>query len=82
MGYFDSSYFGGLDASTPRCDESAAVGSLIADRMAEPKSVTVDGVSVSQHSLSELIALEKHNAAKCAARRGIRFQKIIPPGAV
>lgn len=72
--------FGPAPCSTD--DDSSAVESLIADRMAEPKSVTVDGVSVSQHSLSELIALDKHNAAKCAARRGIRFQKLVPPGAV
>lgn len=72
--------FGPISCSAD--DDSSAVESLIADCMAEPKSVTVDGVSVTKHSLSELIALDKHNAAKCAARRGIRFQKLVPPGAV
>lgn len=49
-----------------------------------PASVSVDGQSVSQQSLSELISADKHLAQKQAAARphhGMRFTKIVPPSA-
>ncbi|MHC2067623.1 hypothetical protein ACYFX5_09140 [Bremerella sp. T1] len=47
----------------------------------KPKQVTVDGVTVQGHSIADLIALDKHIAAKKAAQRGgMRIQKIVPPG--
>lgn len=52
---------------------------------AEPQSATVDGVSVSQRPLKDLIDADKHLAGKAAAGRKtvpIRFAKMVPPGAV
>jgi hypothetical protein len=59
--------------------------STIANAAAKPSSGTVDGVTVTQRPLSELIAADKYMAAKNAtknkAHRGLRFGKIVPPGA-
>jgi hypothetical protein len=49
-----------------------------------PQSANVDGVSVTQRSVSELIEADKYLEAKKAARRknrGLRYTKIVPPGA-
>jgi hypothetical protein len=49
-----------------------------------PQSANVDGVSVTQRSISELIEADKYLEAKKAARRknrGLRYTKIVPPGA-
>jgi hypothetical protein len=49
-----------------------------------PQSASVDGVTVTQRSLSELIEADKYLQAKKAARRknrGLRYTKIVPPGA-
>lgn len=51
---------------------------------AGPSSVSGDGHSVSQQSVGDLIAADKHLAAKSAAARahmGLRFTKLVPPGA-
>lgn len=63
-------------------EASEATEAQILVAVSQPKSVMVDGVSMTQHSLPELIALDKHNTAKAAARTGIKFQKIVPPAAV
>lgn len=50
---------------------------------ANPQEASVDGVKMVQHSLPDLIAAEKHVAAKRARRdkyRGIRYNRIVPPG--
>lgn len=48
-----------------------------------PRSASGDGISVQQHSLPDLIAAQKYEAAKKMAKSknsGVRFQKIKPPG--
>ncbi len=49
-----------------------------------PAKVTGDAGSVEQHKLTEQIAADKHLASKDAvtkSKRGLRFNKLIPPGA-
>jgi hypothetical protein len=49
-----------------------------------PQSASVDGVTVTQRSLSELIEADKYLQAKKASRRknrGLRYTRIVPPGA-
>ncbi len=49
-----------------------------------PAKVTGDAGSVEQHKLSEQIAADKHLASKEAvsnSQRGLRFNKLVPPGA-
>ena len=50
-----------------------------------PKSATVDGVNVTQHSLSEQIAADKYLRSRqvCLTPwNALRRVKLIPPGAV
>ena len=50
-----------------------------------PKKVTGDSGSVEQHSIRELIELDRHITAKEAAKKpgfGIRFAKLVPDGTV
>jgi hypothetical protein len=57
----------------------------IATNAQGPASASVDGQSVSQHSLQDQIDADKYLASKEASkrpRRGLRFTKIIPPGTV
>jgi hypothetical protein len=55
------------------------------DRNAKgPASVTVGGQTVTQKSIDELIKADQYLAAKNAASQphfGLRFTKLIPPGA-
>jgi hypothetical protein len=49
-----------------------------------PAKVTGDAGSVEQHSLAEQIEADKYLASQEAAksqRRGLRFNKLVPPGA-
>jgi hypothetical protein len=49
-----------------------------------PAKVAGDAGSVEQHSLAEQIDADKYLASKEAAkskRRGLRFNKLVPPGA-
>ncbi len=49
-----------------------------------PAKVAGDAGSVEQHSLAEQIEADKYLASKEAAkskRRGLRFNKLVPPGA-
>ncbi len=49
-----------------------------------PAKASSDGVSVEQHSLADQIAADKYLASKEAAKtkhRGLRFNKLVPPGA-
>ena len=49
-----------------------------------PAKATGDAGSVEQHKLSEQIAADKYLASKEAAKsksRGLRFNKLVPPGA-
>jgi len=56
----------------------------IRENAAGPAKAAGDAGSVEQHKLSEQIAADKHLASKEAAnqpRRGLRFNKLVPPGA-
>jgi len=47
------------------------------------RSTSVDGVSVSEQSITDVIAADKHLARKAASRSssmGIRMGRFIPPG--
>ncbi|NLS96677.1 MAG: hypothetical protein GXX96_31460 [Planctomycetaceae bacterium] len=49
-----------------------------------PAKASGDAGSMEQHKLSELIAADRHLSAKKATqskRRGLRFNKLVPPGA-
>ena len=49
-----------------------------------PKRVQVANQSVDQHEIADQIKADEYLAAKAAARKshfGLRFTKIIPPGA-
>lgn len=55
----------------------------ITEAAASPSQVMTDGVQVTARPLADLIALQKHQDAKAAAKkknRGIRFMKFIPEG--
>jgi hypothetical protein len=61
------------------------IESLTDAAAAAPKSVTVDGQTVQEHSIPDLIALENHRANKEATtggRLGVGFFNTRPPGAV
>jgi hypothetical protein len=50
-----------------------------------PARTSVDGMSVEQHKLSDQIAVDTYLRSQGAAaspRRGLRFNKLVPPGAV
>ena len=56
----------------------------IIDAANGPAKVTVDGQTVEQPALGDLIEADKHLANKQAAKKagvgGIKFMKIVPPG--
>ena len=57
----------------------------IADAAKGPSSVTQDGGTTTARSISDLIAADRHLAAKAAAKRrngGVRRQRISPPGSL
>lgn len=58
---------------------------IIEQVASEPASVSSDAGAVNQHSISELIEADKYLASRASAtertRRGLRFNKIVPPGA-
>lgn len=58
---------------------------VVSEAMEQPKSAASDGLSVTQHSLPDLIKAEQYKASKTAAsqpHRGIRFTKLVPPGSI
>ena len=51
----------------------------------QPKRVRTDAGEVEAHDLEQQIAADKYLAAKAAASapgRGLRFNKLIPPGTI
>lgn len=67
------------------CDDADTISDAISAAAAGPKKVTGDAGSVEQFGLAELIEAEKYQRSKCAATnagRGLRFTKLVPPGAV
>jgi hypothetical protein len=64
--------------STPDLEQA------IRDNAAQPAKASVDGQTVEQHSLKEQIEADRYLASKDAARKpglGVKFAKIVPPGA-
>jgi hypothetical protein len=56
----------------------------IRDNASGPAKASGDAGSVEQHKLTEQIAADKHLAGKNAVQkkhRGLRFNKLVPPGA-
>jgi hypothetical protein len=59
-----------------------AVADKISEVLDKPRTVSADGLSVTQHSIPDLIALEKHRANQAASgsrRLGIRIGRFLPP---
>lgn len=57
---------------------------VIKQNAAGPAKVAGDAGSVEQHKPSEQVAADRYLASKGAAkskRRGLRFNKLVPPGA-
>lgn len=55
----------------------------IRDSAKAPAKASGDAGSVEQHKLTEQIAADKYLASKAAAsqpKRGLRFNKLVPPG--
>lgn len=55
----------------------------IAEAAQNPKAVTVDGTRVEGQTIDELIKADQYLAGKKAANqpnRGLRFNKLVPPG--
>jgi hypothetical protein len=50
-----------------------------------PQSATVDGLNTTMYALKDQIAADRYGAATAAAssvRRGLRFSKLLPAGAM
>lgn len=57
------------------------IAATIAENATGPKSVSVDGTTVNQHSIPDQIAAQNHAAAQQATSKpgfGFRFQQIKP----
>jgi len=52
--------------------------------VAGPKRVMVDGQSVDQYDLTDLIEADRYLGSKAAAKKGlgVRMTRVVPPGAV
>ena len=60
------------------------IDNAIRDNATGPAKASGDTGSVEQHKLTEQIAADKYLASKAAAsqpKRGLRFNKLVPPGA-
>ncbi len=67
----------GTDSNTPDLDQA------IAENAAGPAKASVDGQSVEQHPLPDVIEADRYRESKKASRKpgiGIRFAKLMPPG--
>jgi hypothetical protein len=63
---------------------SETLKETIRENAKAPAKASGDAGSVEQHSLSEQIAADKYLASSNAVKtkhRGVRFNKIVPPGA-
>jgi len=63
--------------------ENTAIQTEIEKAVTTAQSVSVDGISKSSRSISELIAADKHLAnkeARRSANMGLRFGRFEPPG--
>ena len=60
------------------------IADAIRENAAGPVKASGDSISVEQHSLQDQIAADRYLASKAAAKqphRGLRFSRIVPPGA-
>ena len=60
------------------------IADAIKENAAGPAKASGDSVSIEQHSIQDQIAADRYLASKRAANkphRGMRFTRIIPPGA-
>lgn len=67
----------GTDSNTPDLDQA------IAENAAGPAKASVDGQSVEQHPLPDVIEADRYRESKKASRKpgiGIKFAKLVPPG--
>lgn len=65
-------------------EEPETLIDVVNDVAAGPKSTSVDGTSVEQHSLKDLDEIARRQASDRAVRkphRGLMFNKLVPPGA-
>ncbi len=65
-------------------ENAEILSETIATVATEPAKVSGDAGSAEQHKLTDLIAADKYVRAKAASRSprvGLRFVKLIPPGA-
>lgn len=60
------------------------IADAIKENAAGPAKASGDSISVEQHSIQDQIAADRYLASKRAANRphrGLRFSRIVPPGA-
>ncbi len=66
------------------CEGTDNLESTIRTNAQGPAKVSGDAGSVEQQKLADLIEADKYLSQKCAVeqpRRGLRFNKFVPPGA-
>lgn len=81
MTYAPQYYSNGPCPDPPTPDNTAGIDLEAA--AGSPKAASADGVSMTAHSLPDLIAADKYAAAKQQGRnkyRGLRFARFVPPG--
>jgi len=54
---------------------------IVLDAISRPKKVTTDAGSVEQFGIDEAIKAEQYLASKRRLGTGLKFHRIIPPGA-
>ncbi|MBX3497760.1 MAG: hypothetical protein KF769_16115 [Parvibaculum sp.] len=65
-------------------DPAPNLEQAIRDNAAQPAKASVDGQTVEQHPLKDQIEADRYLASKDAARKpglGVKFAKLVPPGA-
>lgn len=66
------------------CEDSTDIDAALIAAAQGPAEVTSDGLTVKGHRLTDLIEADRYVNEKCATgrrTRGIRFTKLVPPGA-
>ena len=66
---------------TPDPEPPKSLDDILREAISGPKTVTVDGQTVTSHDLKQLIDADRYLASK-QARPTLRFTKMVPPGAV
>jgi hypothetical protein len=75
------------EGSSYRRDGTVAdeqIADAIRENAAGPVKASGDSVSFEQHSIQDQIAADRYLASKAASKkphRGLRFSRIVPPGA-